>query len=64
LPKLPTPFFDVSQVIAGAMTVKCECGWEMVFIQPEEHIVMMNIVFQHLQEVHHVVFPTLCCYWH
>lgn len=46
------------------MTVKCECGWECCFIQPEEHIVLMNIVFQHLQQAHHVVFPVLCCYWH
>lgn len=55
---------DVPQVIAGVMTVKCECGWEVCFIQPEEHIVLMNIVFKHLQEVHRVIFPVLCCYWH
>jgi hypothetical protein len=54
----------VPQMICGAMTVKCECGWEMVFIQPEEHIVLMNVVFQHLQTAHQMVFPALCCYWH
>jgi hypothetical protein len=56
-------FDPVPQPIAGVMTVKCECGWEMVFIQPEEHIVLMNYVFHHLQDAHHVVFPQICCFW-
>lgn len=54
----------IPQPVAGAMTVKCECGWESVFIQPEEHIVVMNVVFQHLKDVHHITFPTICCFWH
>lgn len=58
------PLMQVPAVIGGVMTVKCECGWEACFIQPEEHIWMMTIVFQHLQEKHEVVIPTICCYWH
>ena len=54
----------VPTCIAGAMSVKCECGWEMVFIQPEEHLAVLNYVFEHLKQVHQVVFPTICCYWH
>lgn len=46
------------------MTAKCECGWEMVFIMPEEHIMMLQIVFAHLKEVHHIELPTICCFWH
>ena len=54
----------VPQVIAGVMTVKCECGWEMPFIMPEESLAVMNFVFEHLQKKHDVKFPTICCFWH
>jgi hypothetical protein len=57
-------FDPVPQPIAGVMTVVCECGWEMVFIQPEEHIAVMTYVFNHLKQVHHVEFPQICCFWH
>ena len=46
------------------MTVKCECGWERVLVMPEEHILLLNLVFQHLKEAHHMEFPAICCYWH
>lgn len=51
-------------LIAGVMTVKCECGWEMVTIQPEEAIALLQLVFVHLKEVHGVNFPNICCFWH
>lgn len=54
----------VPQPVAGAMTVKCACGWESVFIMPEEHIYVMNRVFEHLKAEHNIDFPVICCYWH
>lgn len=60
----PQKYDQVPAAIGGVMTVKCACGWEAVFIQPEEHLVLMNIVFQHLQQEHQLVFPVICCYWH
>ena len=60
----PIPPPQLAEPVAGVMTVKCECGWEMVFLQPEEHIVLLNTVFEHLKQVHGIAFPVLCCYWH
>ena len=57
-------FDPVPQFIAGAMTAKCECGWESVFIMPEEHISIMQLVFIHLRDVHHIELPTICFFWH
>jgi predicted small metal-binding protein len=63
-PKFSYEHDAVPACIAGVMTVKCECGWEMVFIQPEEHINLLNFVFEHLKKAHNVVFPQICCFWH
>ena len=46
------------------MTVKCECGWEGVFLMPEESIRLMTLVFQHFKDAHKIDFPQVCCYWH
>lgn len=54
----------IPQVVAGAMTAKCDCGWESVFIMPEEHMVLITLIFQHLKEKHGIDFPQICCFWH
>ena len=59
-----TQLDPVPQPIAGLMTLKCECGWEMVTIQPEEHIYAMTMVFNHLKFAHHIELPQICCFWH
>ena len=50
--------------VAGVVTMQCECGWEMPFIQPEEHIEMLQRVLWHLKEKHGIEFPTIQSYWH
>lgn len=60
----PTPELSIPQVVAGAMTAKCECGWESVFIMPEEHMTLITVVFQHLKDAHHIDFPQIACFWH
>lgn len=54
----------VPQPVAGVMTVKCECGWEMVTIQPEESIFVISCIFTHLKEIHKIEFPPIACFWH
>jgi hypothetical protein len=49
---------------AGVMSVKCECGWEVVLIQPEENIFMLNLLFAHLLVAHHLNLPLITCFWH
>ena len=54
----------VTQSVAGVMTTRCECGWEIVTIQPEEHVMVMQLVFEHLKLVHNIVFPNIGFFWH
>jgi hypothetical protein len=54
----------VPQAVAGLVSMKCECGWECVFLVPEEQIILMQVVFAHLQGEHHLLFPKLECFWH
>lgn len=46
------------------MSVRCECGWEIVVIQPEEHMLLLTHVFQHLKQAHGIDFPNIFCEWH
>lgn len=54
----------VPQPVAGVMTTKCECGWEAVFIMPEEQVIVIASIFQHLKDGHKLDFPQICCFWH
>ena len=53
LPKLdPVPTF-----VAGPQSLKCEdCGWEGVWILPEETITFVHAVFDHIQQ-HGIILP-------
>lgn len=54
----------VPQPVAGVVSVKCECGWEMALIMPEEHVTLFSYVFLHLKEKHGIDFPQVCVFWH
>lgn len=61
----PRIHFDpVPGITAGVMSVKCECGWEVVVIHPEESIAVMQMVFFHITQVHQIELPTICFFWH
>jgi len=57
-------FDPVPQAVAGVMTMKCDCGWEMVFVQPEEHLVMLEKLFGHLINKHLLQLPEIRVEWH
>jgi len=57
-------FDPVPNAIAGALTIACECGWEMVVIQPEEDMLLLTYLFHHLEQAHQIQFPKIFCYWH
>jgi hypothetical protein len=54
----------LSPAVAGVLTSKCECGWEAVFVLPEEHMLMLQKVFEHLVVGHLLILPTITCEWH
>ena len=54
----------VPQIMAGIVTMKCECGWEMIFIMPEEQFVLTTRVLAHLRYAHCIEVPQFDCQWH
>jgi hypothetical protein len=44
---------------AGIYTVGCECGWEAVFVLPEEQPHYEGAIFRHLAEIHGLELPML-----
>jgi hypothetical protein len=54
----------VPQAHAGVLTMHCACGWEMVFILPEEQMVLLQTVFTHLVTHHLIALPSITCEWH
>jgi len=50
--------------VAGPLTTKCVCGWEIITIQPEEEFILMRAIFRHLVEDHGLDVPVICNYWH
>jgi hypothetical protein len=59
-----TQFDPVPNPVAGPMTTKCDCGWEIVTIQPEESIQLLIMIFRHLKDHHGIEFPNICNFWH
>lgn len=57
-------FDPVPSAMAGVLSAKCECGWEIVSIQPEESIWLWSVIFQHLIEVHKLALPEVSVTWH
>ena len=57
-------FVNPPEALAGVMTVQCECGWEVVSIQPEENMWLIQILFNHLHNEHAVRFPSVTFNWH
>ncbi len=47
----------VPRVTAGIRSIRCECGWESVFLVPEEQDTMIVAMFEHLTKTHEVVLP-------
>jgi hypothetical protein len=41
----------------GPKTFNCDCGWERVFVFPEEDEVAIIAVFRHLQDDHGLTLP-------
>lgn len=57
-------FDPLPPACAGILTVRCACGWEMVFVLPEEQMTMLHRLFAHLVNVHQLTFPEIQCEWH
>lgn len=53
------PYFP--QGVAGVLTTKCECGWEVVSIMPEEADVLFGLLFHHMQAAHGLKLPIFTC---
>lgn len=45
------------EVRAGVETLQCECGWERVYILPEESDLRLMQIFRHLMEEHSIRLP-------
>lgn len=45
--------------VAGIYTYLCECGWEAVFIVPEESQRLWLNVFNHFRDKHGINFPNV-----
>ena len=45
------------EAIAGIQSTACECGWECVFVIPEEHERQINAIMTHLREAHRKNLP-------
>lgn len=50
--------------VAGIITDNCECGWEIVTIQPEECHLRISMILLHLIQSHGLVMPVINCYVH
>lgn len=50
--------------MAGVMSVKCACGWEIVVIMPEEEINLLQFLFWHLKQAHGIELPEIQMQWH
>lgn len=57
-------FDPVPSALAGVLTAKCECGWEVVTIQPEESIWLLQTLFVHLIHAHEIKIPEIIMTWH
>ena len=44
------------RIFARVETIQCECGWERLFILPEEHELRLLSIFRHL-EAHGITLP-------
>lgn len=57
LPKLdPVPSF-----VAGPQAIRCdECGWEGIWILPEETNQVIGSLFEHIQQ-HGIILPKFSC---
>lgn len=43
--------------VAGIETIQCECGWESVYVVPEEGLRMAGDIMNHLRWYHRLEFP-------
>lgn len=50
--------------IACVMTTKCECGWEIVNILPEENDIRCGQIMHHLSTAHGIELPLFTCNIH
>lgn len=50
--------------ISGAYTTRCQCGWEVVHILPEEMEQRIAAILVHLQTRHALDVPLLECTIH
>jgi hypothetical protein len=60
---LPVRVDPFPSLYSGPRTIKCECGYEVVFVIPEEVDYMFSSVLQHIQQ-HGVEIPTILVEMH
>ena len=49
----------VPKVIGTIETVNCDCGWEAVFVLPEEADFKLSSIINHLVYRHKIKFPEI-----
>jgi len=47
----------VPVALAGVRSLRCECGWEITVILPEEYDIQLTMLLTHLQWYHRLVVP-------
>jgi hypothetical protein len=57
-------FDPVSVAHAGVVSYRCECGWEMVFIVPEESLMILQTILWHFHATHLLRIPVIMNEFH
>ena len=54
----------VPRVTAGIRSIGCACGWEAVFLVPEEDNLVVVAILEHLGQKHGAEIPILWDVYH